>query len=209
MFVRSPWRVPAERLRKREEMPARRNETSQTILAAAFNCIANKGCACVTLRDIAEEAGVALSQLNYYYKNKEGLFSEVLRDMRQEYLIGVERNLQDLGSRAEKISRLVRYNKELMVSNNALYRAFLEFFNLAMWSTSFRKEMNLFLREISEAIALQIGEESSALNVAPLSSPSVLTKMILGMTFGIAMQYLMDPEHEEVLAGMDVLERLV
>jgi hypothetical protein len=29
--------------------------------------------------------------------------------------------------------------------------------------------------------------------------------MILGTTFGIAMQYLMNPEREEILSGFDIL----
>jgi AcrR family transcriptional regulator len=191
-------------------MQVRKNETSQRILAKAFTRIAREGCASVSLRDIAAEAGVVLSQLNYYFKNREGLFSEVLRSMRQEYLAGVERELGGLGSRSEKIARLVRYNKELLISNKALYRAFLDFFNLAMWSDSFRAEMSIFLYDISDAISRQIEEEASDHDgQASRISSTVLTKMVLGTTFGIAMQYLMDPDHEDVLEGLDILEGLV
>jgi AcrR family transcriptional regulator len=49
---------------------------AERIFNAAFKCISTKGYANVSLRDIANEAGVVLSQLNYY-KNKEGLFKKV------------------------------------------------------------------------------------------------------------------------------------
>lgn len=186
-----------------------RNETSQIILNAAFACIASKGCASVSLRDIAEEAGVALSQLNYYFKNKEGLFSEVLRGMRRDYLQEVEKNLGGLPTVQEKIIRLIQLNKDLLVTNRDLYRAFLEFFNLAMWSPSFKEEMNFFLTEISQAITSQLGKEIQSPEAPSKSSPIVLTKLILGASFGVAMQYLMAPEHEEVLIGLDALEGLV
>lgn len=60
---------------------------SEKILLAAFKCISSKGYANVSLRDIADEAGVVLSQLNYYYKNKEGLFTEVVKMMIGKYLL--------------------------------------------------------------------------------------------------------------------------
>src|SRR5664280_204353 len=43
------------------------------------------GWGAVTLREIAEESGVALSQLSYYFGNKDGLFAAVLERMQQEY----------------------------------------------------------------------------------------------------------------------------
>jgi len=64
------------------------------ILNAAFECISSKGYANVSLRDIADEAGVVLSQLNYYYKNKEGLFTEVIKMMIRKYRQEVEYHLR-------------------------------------------------------------------------------------------------------------------
>jgi len=56
-----------------------RQSQSEKILSAAYGCISTRGYANVSLRDIADEAGVALSQLHYYYKSKEGLFKEVVQ----------------------------------------------------------------------------------------------------------------------------------
>lgn len=77
-------------------MNEKTNEASQAqrILNAAFKCILSKGYANVSLRDIAEEAGVALSQLNYYYNNKEGLLVEVVRMLAKKYLHEIEDNLK-------------------------------------------------------------------------------------------------------------------
>jgi len=61
---------------------------SKKILQTAYQCLSTRGYANVSMRDIADEAGVALSQLNYYYKNKEGLFTEVVKMMMNQYLHG-------------------------------------------------------------------------------------------------------------------------
>ena len=67
---------------------------SQKILDAAFKCISKNGYANVSMRSIAEEANVVLSQVNYYYKNKEGLFIEVIRTLSKRYLVQFEECLK-------------------------------------------------------------------------------------------------------------------
>jgi len=71
------------------------NSTDQTnpaqkILLAAYECLSTRGYANVTMRNIADEAGVALSQLTYYFKNKEKLFTEVISKMAYQYIREIE-----------------------------------------------------------------------------------------------------------------------
>jgi AcrR family transcriptional regulator len=56
---------------------ADKTSQAQKILQTAFHCLSRKGYANVSMRDIADEAGVALSQLHYYYKSKEGFIIEL------------------------------------------------------------------------------------------------------------------------------------
>jgi AcrR family transcriptional regulator len=184
---------------------AKSNDTSQRILSAAFKCISAKGSASVSLRDIADEAGVALSQLNYYYDNRERLFAAVLRRMKQEYLSEVEAGMATFSTSSEKAHFLIKYNRGLLKANQRLYRAFLDFFGLAMWSKSFKKEMNGFLDDISGVIANQMDSLTISEPGPNLRSPAALTTMILGTTFGVAMQYLMAPERPEILNAFDIL----
>jgi AcrR family transcriptional regulator len=181
------------------------SDTSQRILSAAFKCISTKGSANVGLREIADEAGVALSQLNYYFDNRERLFAAVLRSMKQEYLSNVETAMANFNGSREKAHFLIKYNKELLQNNQRLYRAFLDFFGLALWSKSFKKEMTGFLNEISHVIESRIGSPITGKNASRSHSPAALTAMILGTSFGLAMQYLMDPERQEILNGFDIL----
>lgn len=180
-------------------------ETSQRILSAAFKCISAKGSANVGLREIADEAGVALSQLNYYYDNRERLFAAVLRAMKQEYLSNVETLMANFSGSREKAQFLVKYNKELLQTNQRLFRAFLDFFGLALCSESFKKEMTGFLNDISRVIESQIRSSTTDEDVPRSHSPAALASMILGTSFGLAMQYLMDPERREILNGFDIL----
>lgn len=182
-----------------------KNDTSQRILASAFKCISTKGCASVSLRDIADEAGVALSQLNYYYGNREQLFAAVLQSIKQEYVSNVETRMAAFNTLNEKARCLIQYNQELLQTNKRFYGAFVEFFGLAMWSKSFKKEVNGFINDISNVIENQIHSLTTKEEVSPSYSPAALTAVIMGTTLGLAMQYLMDPESKTVLSGFDLL----
>lgn len=69
-----------------------RNENSETarrILDAAAEVFAEKGFRGATTREIASKAGANIASLHYYYRDKEGLYLEVLG-----YLL--DRSLEDL-----------------------------------------------------------------------------------------------------------------
>jgi AcrR family transcriptional regulator len=186
----------------------RNNATAQRILAAAFKCIAEKGSAKVSLRDIAEEAGVVLSQLNYYFVNREQLFAAVLRMMKQEYLTGVEAQMTSHTTLQQKAHALITYNRDLLAANQAIYRAFLDFFGLALWSPSFQKELNEFLDGVSRVLEIHMETATSATSSQTNPHIATLTNTILATTFGIAMQYLMNPERVELLNGFDLLNQI-
>jgi len=194
---------------ERRKKDKQNSETAQKILAATFQCIAEKGSASVSLRDIALEAGVVLSQLNYYFVNREQLFAAVLRQIKQDYLISVHAEMSKYSSTKQKAEFLIAHNRELLVTNQALYRAFLDFFGLALWSPFFKVEMNDFLVEISRVLENSIADLESTTPTTPAASTLTLTNTILATTFGIAMQYLMNPDREELLDGFDLLLRIV
>ncbi len=64
-------------------------ETEDKIKAAAKKLFKQKGYAGTKTRDIAEEAGVNPALLNYYFRNKDSLFGEVMKDVMREFISAV------------------------------------------------------------------------------------------------------------------------
>jgi len=64
----------------------RKPEKAETMLEACSRLVASKGYAEVSMKDIADEAGVYQSLLHYYFKNKENLFIELFRFLNQKYI---------------------------------------------------------------------------------------------------------------------------
>ena len=53
--------------------------TEEKIKAAARKVFMEKGYGASRTRDIAEEAGINLALLNYYFRSKEKLFNEIIQ----------------------------------------------------------------------------------------------------------------------------------
>jgi AcrR family transcriptional regulator len=185
---------------------SKRELTSGRILDATYQAIAVRGCSAVTLREIAEESGVALSQLSYYFGNKDGLFAAVLERMQREYAQGLEAKLRNSTSFQERLEKLVDYNRMLLKENTDLYRNFLEFFNFAMASPEFKKQVTTFLAGISRTIETQITQhQKSGQKLASFSSAAI-THFILSASFGISLQHLLAPKNSDVENGFDIIK---
>jgi AcrR family transcriptional regulator len=71
--------IPATPRREAREQGAGGSDTRERILAAAHDCLARVGYERITTRRIAEEAGVNIATLHYYFGTKEALLTEATR----------------------------------------------------------------------------------------------------------------------------------
>lgn len=180
---------------------------SEKILLAAFKCIASKGYANVSLRDIADEAGVILSQLNYYYKNKDGLYTEVIKMMVQKYLLEIDKCLDMEKTPKERLKSLINYFREMLKYNPELFKLLYEFTGMAMWSTSFSGLLSNLFKEVSSMIEKYIVANISLESLKGYS-PKSLSRMILGSMFGIAIQVILDREGDDLPEALNSMQIL-
>ncbi len=77
---------------KKEPVPTKKinvlidNTTEEKIKTAAKNIFHQKGYAATRTRDIAEEAGINLALLNYYFRSKEKLFDIIMFESMQQFI---------------------------------------------------------------------------------------------------------------------------
>lgn len=159
----------------------------------------------MSMRDIADEAGVALSQLNYYYKNKEGLFTEVVKMMVHQYLHEVEDELKSTTNTKEKIASLVRYFSELIRKNPELLRLFIDFTAQSLWLPSFRRQLKNLFADLSEMIekSILVGTVMNK-NLREYPSKS-LAKLVLGALYGTSIQIMLDSDEEKAFDSLNLL----
>lgn len=181
---------------------------SQKILFAAFKCISSRGYADVSLRDIADEAGVVLSQLNYYYKNKEGLYKEVIKMTMQKYLLEVENCLQKGTTAKEKTSSLIRYFQEMLIKNPELFRLLYDFTGLAMWSPTFGELLSGLFKDLSNLIEKYILGDATIKENLKTYAPKSIARMLFGAMFGTAIQVILDPEEKSLPESLSSIQLL-
>lgn len=167
---------------------------SQRILNAAFNCIALKGYANVSLRDIADEAGVVLSQLNYYYKNKEGLFTEIIKVLSKKYLIEIEQELIKGNTAVEKLTNIINYFRKILAEQPELFKVLYDITGMALWSSTFITLVKNLYINLSDMIEKYIVRDYFGENNKKRYSLEALSKMILGTLIGTAIQSVLNPE---------------
>jgi AcrR family transcriptional regulator len=94
--------------KKIETKAANDTSTEEKIKVAARKIFLRKGFAATRTRDIAEEAGLNLALLNYYFRSKEKLFDIIMLENLQHFIEGIKDILNDKQtSLAQKIEAIV------------------------------------------------------------------------------------------------------
>lgn len=78
-------------------------EKAEAMLVACSKLVGGKGYAEVSMKDIADEAGVHQSLLHYYFKSKDNLFLELFRFLKRKYLDTMSEVLSSPTSFDEKL----------------------------------------------------------------------------------------------------------
>ncbi|MPR35181.1 TetR/AcrR family transcriptional regulator [Salmonirosea aquatica] len=86
------------------------SSTEEKIKSAARTIFHKKGFAATRTRDIAEEAGLNLALLNYYFRSKQKLFDLIMLESMQQFLTSMTGMFNDRETSLEK-------KIELLVSN--------------------------------------------------------------------------------------------
>jgi len=95
--------------------------TEEKIKEAARKVFTKKGYAATRTRDIAEEAGINLALLNYYFRSKEKLFEIIMTEKMQKYFGVLAPVLDDTATTLEnKIETIASKYIDLVLENPEL-----------------------------------------------------------------------------------------
>lgn len=95
---------------------SKETSTEEKIKEAARKVFTTKGYAATRTRDIAEEAGINLALLNYYFRSKEKLFTIIMLESLQHFMQGIRGVLNDeTTSLEEKIALIVDTYTDMLI----------------------------------------------------------------------------------------------
>jgi AcrR family transcriptional regulator len=182
---------------------------SERILLTAFECLSTRGYANVSMRNIADEAGVALSQLTYYYKNKENIFTEVINMMMDQYLKEIKSTLESTTDVKDKIASLVKFFKELIRNKPDLLRLFIDFTAQALWVPSFREQLDSLFNDLTEIIERNLPIDTIVNRNSLGYSPKSIAKLLFGALFGTSIQIILGSDRDSAFESLNLAESLI
>src|ERR1700753_50334 len=90
----------------------------QKIKEAARKLFTQKGFAATRTRDIAEEAGINLALLNYYFRSKQKLFDIIMMENFRQFIQGISFNfLEQNTTLDQKITKVVSMYIDFLTEN--------------------------------------------------------------------------------------------
>ena len=92
--------------------------TEEKIKEAARKVFMQKGFAATRTRDIAEESGINLALLNYYFRSKEKLFTEVMQEKMQQFFGALLPIINDSSTKLDTKIELIVSNYIVMLFQN-------------------------------------------------------------------------------------------
>lgn len=164
--------------------------TKEIILNAAYILLAKKGYANVSTRDIAQAAGVALSQLSYYYKTKDKLLLDIIRLSTDKIVVEIKSLLSKEKTNRQNYEALVIYFKNLVVSDPELFRLVSDFMAQAIWKKEIRLNIYQFFREMNiivQNFILKEEENQKTYNNLPIE---YVAELVIYGLFGITLHTL-------------------
>ncbi|WP_040808505.1 TetR/AcrR family transcriptional regulator [Nocardia concava] len=171
--------------------------TREDLLAAAKQCLADRGYARTTVRDIVAASGANLAAINYHFGTRDNLLNQA---MLEATAAAVTRMLDSLPDEpdADPATRLNTFWHKLIGSfatDRALWTANVEAMAQALHSPVLRTEIGAAQAEARAGLSHDLGDDNPALGA--------VLQTLIG---GLLVQHLIDPEHapsaEELAAGL-------
>ena len=103
---------------KAKPKTVKESSTEEKIKEAARKLFTQKGFSATRTRDIAEEAGINLALLNYYFRSKQKLFDIIMMENFRQFIQGISFNfLEQNATLDQKITKVVSMYIDFLTQN--------------------------------------------------------------------------------------------
>ncbi len=177
----------------------------EKILDAAYAVIAREGYARTSLRQIAAEAQVAMSQISYHYQNKEGLLLAVARHVTSTYYEYIQQYLEPGMSPQEVGECFIRLYQEVLRNDPDLFRVLYDLVGLALWSEPLRVEVREIFVRFTDQIIEGVFTAEFVDRLGSSYSRETLASLFFGGLFGVGVQSLLEPNNQTIADSLDAL----
>ncbi|MFS0553513.1 TetR/AcrR family transcriptional regulator [Brevibacillus sp. 179-C9.3 HS] len=178
-------------------LPKKAEAKRAFLIEQATACLAEKGYAHVSLRDIAKESGVSLGILHYYFASKEELLLAVISGYKGRFIEELEREVIAAPS-GEWSGALARVLSRSLQEDRKLHRLWYDLQVQAMYVPAFSEQVKDIRARLHSLIARMLvrlqHEEQTVLTIDEESAISLIYSAIDGFLFQFLLDELQRPE---------------
>jgi len=164
------------------------NERREQIVWALYECLSEKGHEKVTIKGIAEQAGLPHGVIHYYFKSKDEIVSALVDALQVKYETILSERIQSVSSgRKDLLETAVDYLAEKHVFDARLNRVFYNLVQMAFErnqiGTSLQKALRKYRENIIQTLCLSGNKADTTIQAA----------VIVAIVEGLALQWMIEP----------------
>lgn len=178
------------------------------LLRGARSCIAEKGFAATSSREIAKAAGANVASINYHFGSKDALVNEALGQCFGMWNQRVEKAFEDAAGLAprDQLAAILRAAIDSFADLRSSVYACVESYAPALRSAELRERLAAGHAAVRESGVSVATKHMEAVGIAAPNNLAVITSVLMAVCDGLMLQWIADP-HATPTAD-DTLEAL-
>lgn len=176
--------------------PVSRKEARERLLAGAVTCLAEKGYARTTARDLVAASGTNLASIGYHFGSKDALLHEAIAGCFEEWTERVERTIFDAGGLStprELLQRTMTALVDVFGEMRPQLVVCLEGYPAALRENALREKLAAAYAKSRQAGVGMLHRAATEFGVELPVAPEVLVSVLIAISDGLLIQWLLDP----------------
>lgn len=178
--------------------PTRRDD----ILKAASHCFAHYGFAKTTMDDIGTMVGLNKTSLYYYYKNKDTIFCEIIRQESDQFLSSLKKKIEGITPWHEQIQTYVLERQRHFQNTVNLHKLSIKTSKQLQFQPSFLELLKRFNIQETQIISEILDQAMGTKQIQKINSQKTAS-IILSVVYGIKQQQMLLENANLTLAQFD------
>jgi AcrR family transcriptional regulator len=167
------------------------NQRRSQLIRAAYKVVGQKGYYDFTIRDIAREAGLSTGLVHYYFKNREDLLINLLKEMNANLKHYLNKALSELEDPRDKLLVFCDQAFNLMDREKAYFSVLIDFWGQINHNNRIRQANIKLFQSYRDEIAA-ILKEGAAKDVFMVVDVKFTSVIIISLIQGTIIQYVID-----------------
>jgi AcrR family transcriptional regulator len=181
---------------------SRADERREQIVWALFDCLAENGHETVTIKAIAEQAGLPHGVIHYYFKSKDDIIISLISSMVGKYEMLLDSLREITFPESLGIDQILDFCSNVLIFDNRLNRVF---YNLIQLSFE-RKNLNEALFSMLEVYRRRIAE--TVFGGLDENEARKMSIAALALIEGLALQWMNNPDSLDSETARNILKKV-